>query len=683
MIYSVTTTKHGSNQRKKNTPKIQTMLIQGFKTQSSLTIGNIDRYVVKYKLHDGNINHISEYLNASSVLKIKIHNLVHISLRAAGLVTGPYTLYCEVRPQNYHHHQRVFATANQPKFESNVQPQQTFHADLQLNDFSKEELTWTIDVISQVLLTCTATITYELSIEFENGAGMSSDRLYVTKMNTEDIWELPFSQLQNNPLGKKDHLVVLTHGLLSNLTTDMLYLKEEIEKSDPCCIVTGYSGNVCKTEKGIKYLGIKLANFIVSKTAQVQSHIKKISFIGHSLGGLVQTFAIAYIGLKFPLFFQKLQLENFITLASPLTGVLTDNPKYVQLLLAAGMLGKSGVDLGLASMDGYANECLLSLLPCAHTRNLLRRFKRRTVYANAINDGVVPLYSSCLLYLDYEDVMNSLEEYNNPEVSVQELKGEQQEFLQKNLVKPFSKAVSLWAPQATTTSEPRSIPKLSLLDTASHVLLQPVPPLAFIVNPSARPNIILHDRLYTAADIETIKTQESFQALLTKSKKSKKNLNYMLEVVSGGSDDARHKEEVIASRWHKDLTWRKVALGLEPDAHNNINVRRRFSNGYGWQVIDHLTTEHFIHPYTETATSNNFESTDDVSDFNWLLEPEKQGFFDAGATGLISSMSNLLDQWTGTTEEYDSTPTSHDGKKQKQSVYDQALTHEDLDLLGV
>ncbi|KAJ8137432.1 hypothetical protein OY671_009355, partial [Metschnikowia pulcherrima] len=39
--------------------------------------------------------------------------------------------------------------------------------------------------------------------------------------------------------------------------------------------------------------------------------------------------------------------------------------------------------------------------------------------------------------------------------------------------------------------------------------------------------------------------------------------------------------------------WRKVLVYLPPDAHNNIIVRRRFANGYGWGVIEHLRQEIF------------------------------------------------------------------------------------------
>jgi hypothetical protein len=52
-------------------------------------------------------------------------------------------------------------------------------------------------------------------------------------------------------------------------------------------------------------------------------------------------------------------------------------------------------------------------------------------------------------------------------------------------------------------------------------------------------------------------------------------------------------EEKIARAYHRDLSWRKVLVRLEPDAHNNMMVRRMFANAYGWPVVRHLCDAHF------------------------------------------------------------------------------------------
>ena len=60
-------------------------------------------------------------------------------------------------------------------------------------------------------------------------------------------------------------------------------------------------------------------------------------------------------------------------------------------------------------------------------------------------------------------------------------------------------------------------------------------------------------------------------------------------------------EEKIARAYHRDLSWRKVLVRLEPDAHNNMVVRRMFANAYGWPVVKHLCDTHFADTYAATT----------------------------------------------------------------------------------
>ncbi|KAL8685493.1 MAG: hypothetical protein Q9218_007726, partial [Villophora microphyllina] len=60
-------------------------------------------------------------------------------------------------------------------------------------------------------------------------------------------------------------------------------------------------------------------------------------------------------------------------------------------------------------------------------------------------------------------------------------------------------------------------------------------------------------------------------------------------------------EEKIARGYHHDLSWRKVLVRLEPDAHNNICVRRMFANAYGWPVVKHLVDTHFADTHAATT----------------------------------------------------------------------------------
>lgn len=77
---------------------------------------------------------------------------------------------------------------------------------------------------------------------------------------------------------------------------------------------------------------------------------------------------------------------------------------------------------------------------------------------------------------------------------------------------------------------------------------------------------------------------------------------------SGGASGTMKVEEKIARAYHRDLSWRKVLVRLEPDAHNNIVVRRMFANAYGWPVVKHLVDTHFGATY-EAMTADDAEGS--------------------------------------------------------------------------
>lgn len=227
-------------------------------------------------------------------------------------------------------------------------------------------------------------------------------------------------------------MVILTHGLHSNVTADMLYLKERIEevaglaqRPDGGVVVRGYSGNVCKTERGIKWLGRRMAKWLLKETLWLEQvgcfapdapPYSRISFIGHSLGGVVQNFAISMVELMTNgEFFRKLRPVNLITLASPWLGISAESPAYVKLALDVGLVGRTGQDLGLMHrlgprLDSTSDKTQirdsrpilrLLALPNSHAHRVIRRFCARTIYANVVNDGIVPLRTSAMFFLDW------------------------------------------------------------------------------------------------------------------------------------------------------------------------------------------------------------------------------------------------------------------------------------------
>ncbi|EPS43569.1 hypothetical protein H072_2454 [Dactylellina haptotyla CBS 200.50] len=349
--------------------------------------------------------------------------------------------------------------------------------------------------------------------------GTFSNAIAFSVMNTKQIWNLPpfpgeekqktvtsgaagvnQQEKLKNKGPKKVHLVLITHGIHSNCGADMLFVKESIDRTakelreahrqkrreskkpvevdigvatgdveevsdeddddddEEQIITRGFHGNVCKTERGIKYLGKRLARYAFTlaypdrplpaslrsqrstglwRSPTIDLHepndkanykVTSISFIGHSLGGLVQTYAIAYIHAHDPNFFQEIQPYNFVALATPFLGLSNENPIYVKFALDFGFVGRTGQDLGLtwrapnmatSAMSGFSllpsnasvkseesqgtgAKPLLRILPMGPAKEVLKMFRNRTVYANVVNDGVVPLRTSCLLFLDWK-----------------------------------------------------------------------------------------------------------------------------------------------------------------------------------------------------------------------------------------------------------------------------------------
>ena len=687
---------------------------------------------------------------------------------------------------------------------------------------------------------------------------------------------------------KKIHLVVLTHGLHSNLGADMLYLKESIDAAakqarvdarrrkrvlknrgsghngrsreqsirdvkdtsdggtstaplsggqdelDPDneddseaeeVVVRGFSGNAVRTEKGIQYLGKRLAKYVLSMTypdqpflpvkksvkkklsqaftndhasglerapashdhssihrAPMKTHhlayrITSISFIAHSLGGLTQTYAVAYIHKHSPQFFRLIRPINFVAMASPFLGLSNENPLYVKFALDFGLVGRTGQDLGLtwrgstmvrsgwgAMIGGIGSEAqrahrrpdpgakpLLRILPTGPAHQVLKLFRNRTVYSNVVNDGIVPLRTSCLLFLDWGGLgrvekarrenglvgtvagwgwaeltganssshtharrdyesdspidesgeeargrspsgkrqavvpqpADNATEDDSATASQQEPEGHQYlagnrfederegssrvqspsqpspaligffDFLRPNQPKSHQHSPrqrKIYNRSQTTKSElgegasqssvstdgitspsrnvvagdaapdnPEDVfapPKTTFFESAGDILNPPLPSEDFIINPVNRPRTIFHDRVYHPDDIPPPPPKKRMSLRRSSSSDagtgaSMSNASYARQINSNQPDTSGMKvEEKIARAYHNELSWRKVLVRLEPDAHNNIIVRRMFSNAYGWPVIKHLVDTHFADTYAAT-TADEQEPNED------------------------------------------------------------------------
>ncbi|KAL9044775.1 MAG: hypothetical protein Q9214_002109 [Letrouitia sp. 1 TL-2023] len=702
----------------------------------------------------------------------------------------------------------------------------------------------------------------------------------------KDARDDPSCKTANPRKRKRVHLVVLTHGLHSNLGADMLYLKESIDAAskqarkhararkrkltesrrdrlhngtgfpqsnvstlgdqaksstaplsggqdeleedsdDEEVIVRGFSGNAVRTERGIQYLGKRLAKYVLSMTypdqpflpvkksmsrtisaamtgqqpsdmhaglpahghssirrtadkpEQLAYKITSISFIGHSLGGLTQTYAIAYIYKHSPSFFDTIKPINFVALASPFLGLSNENPIYVKFALDFGLVGRTGQDLGLtwraptmvrsgwgAMIGGIGNEAqrahrqpdpgtkpLLRILPTGPAHRVLRLFRNRTVYSNVVNDGIVPLRTSCLLFLDWSGLgrvekawrenglvgtmagwgWSELTGANSSTYRHRALKGDesdsqvdesgeetaspsrkalvpqpsedaakdgtvlprqstsgrvslsgktlQDEHIDDLKVKESSKqqpshpfgdflnfGLGLLRPSKPNSrqtspkqtqiykrgqtmkvesgdgsspngsivalnpsplsdrpgmargnsllEDPNNVlapPKTTVFESAGDILNPPLPSEDFINDPASRPRTIFHDRVYHPEDIPPPPAKKRSGISRSFSGDPRQGLTRTATDYGPASNKSPETggmkvEEKIARAYHHDLSWRKVLVRLEPDAHNNIFVRRMFSNAYGWPVVKHLVDTHFAD--THAAVTADVDET--------------------------------------------------------------------------
>ncbi|KAF9870080.1 hypothetical protein CkaCkLH20_12439 [Colletotrichum karsti] len=716
--------------------------------------------------------------------------------------------------------------------------------------------------------------------------------------------EEPREETKPEEKQKKVHLVVLTHGLHSNLGADMLYLKESIDATvaqakidakarrakereerksreqsetngassssssgedaaDEDCpaeddgddeevIVRGFSGNATRTERGIKYLGKRLARYVLSmsypdqpflpskkghaesavsavfnksepdssKAAHKHSTIHKeeveekrpftitsISFIGHSLGGLIQTYAVAYIQKHSPEFFNLIKPINFVALATPFLGLSNENPLYVKFALDFGLVGRTGQDLGLTwraptiARSGWGaivsnlgesahkrvmgevqpeSKPLLRILPTGPAHTALKKFRNRTVYSNVVNDGIVPLRTSCLLFLDWQG-LGRVEKARRDAGLVETLVGAGWAELTGSSLAPTPRRTSMLPPEDDETPDdqsgnitptapsnavevpqpPRNAmmeddraslrsvptpynedgpeagkdannsgpfagffslfksndqtqpkapdmskkqhkiyrrsqtinfdelsqssggsskvtaghelerggnqhiapPRTSFFESAHDIINPKIPTTEYLIDPSKRPRAIFHDRVYQPSDIPPPPLKKKPTGSLASRRST---FRRAASTSSGGSrtstDSSPHPsqrfshegtmdstrdyddtantnpdknpdeeidgsqmrvEEKIARAYHRGLAWRKVLVKLEPDAHNNIIVRRMFANAYGWPVVKHLVDAHFSD--SATARTRDADETTGERAYDISQPPNKFG----------------------------------------------------------
>lgn len=133
-----------------------------YRELKSLKLGDTNRFKVHYTPQCLSSSIDEDEVKIPSSLWVKIRNIEPLALRAA-YIAGPYVLYVDCRPDAYDIHKNCFVTADQPVFEPQLLPGQSFYAQLNCHTV-QDEYCWTIDVMSQIIFSHSMSVDYEITV---------------------------------------------------------------------------------------------------------------------------------------------------------------------------------------------------------------------------------------------------------------------------------------------------------------------------------------------------------------------------------------------------------------------------------------------------------------------------------------------------------------------------------------
>ncbi|CAG8483440.1 35101_t:CDS:1 [Racocetra persica] len=544
-------------------------LIPLLSSSFELTVGEISRYRIQFD----STEHSPSTAWPPSNLIVKITNETPILYRGA-VLSGPYNISASCI-ETEHAKRLKFHPDNlfTPNLKPAIKCGETWQ--LKLIVPSNGIGDWTIDILCEILFSSNK-VKYNISVFacipekasiidefqiFDGKAIVSQDgttSVYSSSIKYEflkphDILKMP----DLTTFSTRDiHLVVLTHGIHGSML-DELYLKEALEekyidrKTDRIGFFMSDVNHSC-TEDGIEMCGKRLAmellkyvewpwslnnndrdNISNANDSRNKPLISKISLIGHSMGGLINAFMAGYLySVTNGAFFNDVQPIHFITIATPWLGS-TDLSWYIKVGLKFGVIGQTGKDLALIS--------------------------------------------------------RSTEEQENAKGAVNEDTGEEQPLLLAlaRLMSPSHIAISKFRNRTLYANIANDL--IVSFRTSSLYFHKYDDELSF--------KCTINDHLRHA--FTSLNPLEITTDYLSRSVKGSSPIVYDMVVKPEDVPPPKEEEEMdmsieeqIAREWHKDLSWRKVFVRLEGEAHTHVIVRRKWLNAAGWQVIEHLVNEH-------------------------------------------------------------------------------------------
>ncbi|CAK7205034.1 hypothetical protein SEUCBS139899_007798 [Sporothrix eucalyptigena] len=212
----------------------------------------------------------------------------------------------------------------------------------------------------------------------------------------------------NGGSAKADHLCVLVHGLWGqpeHLASVAAALRDEYTE-DQLHILVAESNSGYYTYDGIDTGGERVCLEIedaLKAAATKGAKITKLSVIGYSLGGLVARYAVGLLHAKGVM--DNLECKNFTAFASPFVGARSPaRGAFSTVFNAIGARTISVSGRQLFGIDKFRDtgRPLLAIMtdPDAIFMAGLRRFARRTLYANIVNDRSAAYYTTSISKTD-------------------------------------------------------------------------------------------------------------------------------------------------------------------------------------------------------------------------------------------------------------------------------------------
>ncbi|KAF9460509.1 DUF676-domain-containing protein [Collybia nuda] len=160
------------------------------------------------------------------------------------------------------------------------------------------------------------------------------------------------------------------------------------------------------TVDGVDWGGERVTREVLHKVAALEesgnSKITKFSITGYSLGGLIARYVIGILHQR--QFFENIVPVNFNTIATPHIGL----PRYSTLIsslvasLGPKLLSRTGEQLFCVDQWSPSGRSLIEVMadPDRVFYQGLSKFQYLRIYANAINDTVVPYVTSAIDVVD-------------------------------------------------------------------------------------------------------------------------------------------------------------------------------------------------------------------------------------------------------------------------------------------